>query len=109
MRGEKNIFQFSFSDALSRGEENALDPRAAHDARALPHLASKNALAEHQPEYSPRRSYRDPNFKPETHLSDVFVDDFVSFRDDFVFVFPGRRRRKVVRARAPDEREAEKT
>jgi len=92
---------------LSRGEENALDPRAAHDARALPHLASKNALAEHQPEYSPRRSYRDPNFKPETHLSDVFVDDFVSFRDD-VFVFPGRRR-KVVRARAPDEREAEKT
>lgn len=95
---------------LSRGEENALDPRAARDARALPRLASKNALAEHQPKYGPRRSHGDPNFKPETHLSDVFVDDFVSFRDrdDFVFVFPGRRR-KVVRARAPDEREAEKT
>ena len=94
---------------LSRGEENALDPRAARDARALPHLASKNALAERQPKHGPRRRHGDPNCKSEAHFRDVFVDDFVSFHDD-VAVFPaGRRRRKVVRARAPDEREAEKT
>jgi len=115
--GEK-IFHFHFSRGASRSSTE--EPRqrvvaARRDARALPHLASKNALAERQPKHGPRGSHRDPNCEPETHLRDVFVDDFVSSHDDADGVFfPAgrrrrRRRRKVVRARAPDEREAEKT